>query len=170
MLIAENIEISIFVVKETQKDPYIRLGDPFCETYCVWVKLIMSRESPLWAHQRRTFRMTDIHSLKFIRLLRVLFSSQLTEGVLTTRSNRMKFRLWYPWKCCDTNQRVKKYKNCTEMHLWFSVDLNATVFDFIYPALTEPPHKAKTYPMHLARENFDEDVSYKEVFPQGYCS
>ena len=29
-------------------------------------------------------------SLKFIRLLRVVFS---TEGVITTRSNRMKFRL-----------------------------------------------------------------------------
>ena len=30
-------------------------------------------------------------SLKFIRLLRVVFS--VTEGVITTRSNRMKFRL-----------------------------------------------------------------------------
>ena len=36
-------------------------------------------------------------SLKFIRLLRVVFSSQqrVTEGVITTRSNRMKFRLGY---------------------------------------------------------------------------
>ena len=34
-------------------------------------------------------------SLKFIRLLRIVFSSQqrVTEGVITTRSNRMKFRL-----------------------------------------------------------------------------
>ena len=34
-------------------------------------------------------------SLNFIRLLQVVFSSQhlLTEGVITTRSNRMKFRL-----------------------------------------------------------------------------
>ena len=37
-----------------------------------------------------------LNSLKFIRLLRVVFSSQqrrYTEGVITTRSNRMKFRL-----------------------------------------------------------------------------
>ena len=35
------------------------------------------------------------HSLNFIRLLRVVLSSQqhVTEGVITTRSNRMKFRL-----------------------------------------------------------------------------
>ena len=40
------------------------------------------------------------HSLKFIRLLRVVFSSPLTEGVITTRSNRMKFRLYLsPLKC-----------------------------------------------------------------------
>jgi len=35
------------------------------------------------------------NSLKFIRLLRVVFSSQqrVTEGVIATQSNRMKFRL-----------------------------------------------------------------------------
>ena len=41
-------------------------------------------------------RITRLYSLKFIRLLRVVFSSlnnDVTEGVITTRSNRMKFRL-----------------------------------------------------------------------------
>ena len=33
------------------------------------------------------------HSLNFIRLLRVLITPSVTEGVITTRSNRMKFRL-----------------------------------------------------------------------------
>ena len=40
------------------------------------------------------------NSLKFIRLLRVVFSSQqhVTEGVITTRSNRMKFRLIFKFQ------------------------------------------------------------------------
>ena len=37
--------------------------------------------------------MKSCDSLNFIRLLRVVFSSQFSEGVITTRSNRMKFRL-----------------------------------------------------------------------------
>ena len=33
------------------------------------------------------------YSLNFIRLLRVVITPSVTEGVITTRSNRMKFRL-----------------------------------------------------------------------------
>ena len=48
-----------------------------------------------WTVVERDQRVTMVRkvSLKFIRLLRVVFSSQVTEGVITTRSNRMKFRL-----------------------------------------------------------------------------
>ena len=35
------------------------------------------------------------YSLNFIRLLRVLITPSVTEGVITTRSNRMKFRCYY---------------------------------------------------------------------------
>ena len=48
------------------------------------------------ATQASAFRISiPRSSLTFIRLLRVVFSSQqgVTEGVITTRSNRMKFRL-----------------------------------------------------------------------------
>ena len=38
---------------------------------------------------------SEISRLKFIRLLGVVFSSQ--QGVITTRSNRMKFRLRDQW-------------------------------------------------------------------------
>ena len=41
--------------------------------------------------------MSVCFSLKFIRLLRVVFSS-LTEGVITTRSNRIKFRLQFVYQ------------------------------------------------------------------------
>ena len=48
-----------------------------------------------WTVVERDQRVTMVRkvSLKFIRLFRVVFSSQVTEGVITTRSNRMKFRL-----------------------------------------------------------------------------
>ena len=40
----------------------------------------------------RTYNITN-DSLNFIRLLRVVITPSVTEGVITTRSNRMKFRL-----------------------------------------------------------------------------
>ena len=48
----------------------------------------------------RLFRCRYSNSLKFIRLLRVVFSSQqhVTEGVITTPSNRMKFRLIFKFQ------------------------------------------------------------------------
>ena len=48
-----------------------------------------------WTIVERDQRVTMVRkvSLKFIRLPRVVFFSQVTEGVTTTRSNRMKFRL-----------------------------------------------------------------------------
>ena len=69
------------------------------------------------------FKVSDISSLNFIRLLRVLFSSQqrVTEGVITTWSNQIKFRLglqytfFFFWTCHELFQwfelsRVKFYK------------------------------------------------------------
>ena len=37
-------------------------------------------------------KMFNLSSLNFIRLLRVVITPSVTEGVITTRSNRMKFR------------------------------------------------------------------------------
>ena len=40
-----------------------------------------------------TQKMFNLSSLNFIRLLRVVITPSVTEGVITTRSNRMKFRV-----------------------------------------------------------------------------
>ena len=40
-----------------------------------------------------TQKMFSLSSLNFIRLLRVVITPSVTEGVITTRSNRMKFRV-----------------------------------------------------------------------------
>ena len=42
---------------------------------------------------RKSWKVQEYCSLNFIRLLRVVITPSVTEGVITTRSNQMKFRL-----------------------------------------------------------------------------
>ena len=59
----------------------------------------------------------NILSLNFIRLLRVIITLLVTEGVITTQSNWMKFRLQYSKGCQILNSPKGVVSRCTEMEL-----------------------------------------------------
>ena len=66
----------------------------FWYNFISWSRLVCTTQ--VWIKRKLMHVSSICLNLKFIRLPRVVFSSQqltVTEGVITTRSNRMKFRL-----------------------------------------------------------------------------
>ena len=93
----------MYIQKVFSSDLYIIFSFPMKRPYgrrhfdntcfILWAHGIMLAVNYCWSRYVKYWDHLCPSSLKFIRLLRVVFSSQVTEGVITTRSNRMKFRL-----------------------------------------------------------------------------
>ena len=90
-------------------------------------------------------------SLKFIRLLRVVFSS---EGVITTRSNRMKFRL--PWiHTRHWREAVRKFLPAQFPWCWCKCLLRNFVHWKIYNLTKYREVRVKYFTAHYACRNAD---------------